>query len=299
MKVLHVIPSLSPALGGPTKVALNLVKAIRSQGVDAEIVTTNHHDVGRLDVPLNQRIEYQGVPVWFLPVSYGMKEYIFSFALTKWLWQHVSSYDILDNHYLFSYAPTCAGAIARRRHIPYTVRTQGQLTPLGITAKCLEKKLYTALIENRNLKQAAAIHCTTTQEAEDLRNFGITTPTITLPLGVEPPPKLTAARSQLHRLYDIPNERLTILFLSRLHPKKRPDLLINSVAKIVSQYNCHLIIAGSGEADYVSYLQQLVPNNLSDRISFTGFVTGDLKTYSCRVRICLSCLPIPKTSALP
>ena len=277
MKVLHVIPSLSPALGGPTEVALNIVEAIRTQGVDAEIVTTNHHDIGTLDVPLNQRIEYRGVPVWFLPVSYSIKEYIFSSALTRWLWQHIGNYDLLDNHYLFSYAPTCAAAIARLKHIPYTVRTQGQLTPWALQQSPVRKKLYTTLIENQNLKQAAAIHCTTDREALDLHNFGISTPTITLPLGVEPPAKITAAKSQLHRLLNIPDERSIVLFLSRLHPKKRPDLLIDSFKKVSDNYNCHLIIAGSGEANYVNYLQQLIPHNLSNRIFFTGFVTGDRK----------------------
>ncbi|MEO1341794.1 MAG: group 1 glycosyl transferase, partial [Cyanobacteria bacterium J06635_13] len=63
MKVLHVIPSLSPALGGPTQVALEIVKGIRQQGIDAEILTTNHDVGGRLDVTLHQLTEYQGVPV--------------------------------------------------------------------------------------------------------------------------------------------------------------------------------------------------------------------------------------------
>ena len=73
MKVLHVIPSLSPSLGGPTQVALQTVKAIRLQGIDAEIVTTNHDRA--INVPLETLSEYQGVPVWFLPVSKGQVSY--------------------------------------------------------------------------------------------------------------------------------------------------------------------------------------------------------------------------------
>ena len=64
MKVLHVIPSLSPTFGGPTKVALEVVRAIRNQGIEAEIVTTNNDGKKLLDVPLNQCVEYQNVPVW-------------------------------------------------------------------------------------------------------------------------------------------------------------------------------------------------------------------------------------------
>lgn len=284
MKVLHVIPSLSPALGGPTQVALGVVRAIRDQGVDAEIVTTNNHGAKVLDVPLNQLIEYENVPVRFLPAfPYPIKEYIFSSALTKWLWQNIGKYDIVDSHYLFSYASTCAGAIARWRKVPYTVRTQGQLTPWALKQSTLKKQLYTILLERDNLAQAAAIHCTTPQEVEDLRNFGINTPTITLPLGVDPSPQLSTAKSELHQLYNIPAERLIILFLSRLHDKKRPDLLINSLGKIISanqnlHLNFHLIMAGTGATEYIAYLQQLVSqNNLTNYVTLPGFITGQRK----------------------
>ena len=275
MKVLHVIPSLSPTLGGPTQVALQTVKAIRMQGIDAEIVTTNH-DRANLDVPLETLIEYKGVPVWFLPVTLTLKEYIFSAGLTKWLWQHIANYDLIDNHYLFSYAPTCAAAIARLQNIPYTVRTQGQLTPWALQQGQFKKQLYTFTIERRNLCEAAAIHCTTQQETVDLRNFGINTPAITLPLGVEPPAQILNATSKLHKLFNIPCDRQIILFLSRLHPKKRPKLLISAFKQVIARNpHCHLILAGSGDRDYVEYLQQLVAENqLSDRITFTGFVTG-------------------------
>ena len=276
MKVLHVIPSLSPALGGPTQVALQTVKAIRSQGIDAEIVTTNHDGAKTLDVPTKTPTEYQGVPVWFLPVTSTLKEYIFSASLTKWLWQHIANYDLLDNHYLFSYAPTCAAAIARLQNIPYTVRTQGQLTPWALQQSQFKKQLYTFAIERHNLHKAAAIHCTTLQEADDLRNFGINTPAITLPLGVEPPTPIANATSELQKLYNIPGDRPIILFLSRLHPKKRPDLLIQAFEQVaIHNSHCHLIMAGSGDTEYVEYLRQLVAENqLSDRVTFTGFVTG-------------------------
>ena len=185
MKVLHVIPSVSPTLGGPTQAVLNLVKALRQCGVDAEIATTNHNGSALLDVPLNQRIEYKQVPVWFLPrFSPPMKEFIFSAELTRWLWHHIRDYDLLNTHYIFSYASTCAGAIARRQGIPYLVRTIGQLTPWALAQSRLKKQIYTFLIERHNLNCAAAIHCTSGGEAEDVRNFGIKTPTLTLPLGV-------------------------------------------------------------------------------------------------------------------
>lgn len=280
MRVLQVIPSVSPALGGPTQVVLNLVQALREWGVDAEIVTTNDNGATVLDVPLNQRITYQQVPVWFLPrFSPPLKEFIFSTALTQWLWQHIQDYDILDNHYLFSYASSCASAIARWYQIPYTVRTMGQLSPWALEQSRLKKQLYTFLIERHNLNRAAAIHCTSAQEAQDVRNFGISTPTVTLPLGVNLLPDCPEAKQNLHQSYGIPNQTPIVLFLSRLHYKKRPDLLIQALSQLtVKSYDFHLILAGSGEPDYVNHLQKLVASvGLTKNTSFAGFVTGEDK----------------------
>ncbi|MEB3209762.1 MAG: glycosyltransferase [Leptolyngbyaceae bacterium] len=287
MKILHVIPSISSLLGGPALVALNLTHALQELGVDTDIVTTNFNGDIPLPVSLNQRVHYpiegEGsptVPIWFLPYAKpALKEFLFSPELTHWLWHHIHRYDVLDNHYLFSYAPTCAAAIARLKHIPYTVRTMGQLSPWALEQSRLKKQLYTHIVERKNLKKAAAIHCTTLQEANDVRQFGIQTPTVTLPLGVNFPTFHPNAKQRLRQTYGVANEVPVILFLSRLHYKKRPELLLESLKQLAQQnYVFHLIMAGSGEQSYLDKLKQLtISFDIADRVSFPGFVTGSNK----------------------
>lgn len=280
MKVLHVLPSVSPLLGGPTHVVLHLVKALRDVGIEAEIATTNDDGDTTLDVPLQQRVEYKQVPVWFFPrFPLRMKEFLFSAELTHWLWQHVSEYDILETHYLFSYASTCAGAIARQQKIPYTVHTMGQLSPWALAQSRTKKRLYTQLIEQRNLRQAAVIHCTALGEAEDVRQFGIQTPTITLPLGVNSPNACPEARKILGEKYGIAADVPVVLFLSRLHYKKRPDLLLQSLSSLAQEgHSFHLCLAGAGEPDYLNHLKTLIASlGLTAQTSLTGFVTGQDK----------------------
>ena len=280
MKVLHVISSVSPALGGPSEIVLKLVKGLREHGVDAEIVTTNDNGSELLDVPLNQWIDYEQVPVWFLPrFSPPMKEFIFSAALTRWLWENLHKYDIIETHYLFSYASTCAATIARLRRVPYIVCTLGQLTSWSLAQSQLKKQIYTFLIERRNLNCAAAIHCATAIEAEDVRNFGIHTPTINVPYGVNVTNDWPEARQKLRDVYGLSTTTPVVLFLSRLHPKKRPDLLLQALSQLVVQnYDFHLILAGSGESDYLSYLTNLVSSlGLASRTSIPGFVMGEDK----------------------
>ena len=280
MKILHVVPSVSSFLGGPTTVVFNLVKALLNKGIEAEIVTTNHNGSKPLDVPLYQKIEYKGVPVWFLPYfSPPLKEFIFSPAFTKWLWQNIKNYDILDNYYLFSYAPSCAAQIARWHNIPYTIRIQGQLTSWGLTQGKLKKQIYSMLVERHNLNNAAVLHCTSEAEVEDVRRFGIQAPVVKLPLGVEEVSINPQAVRQIHSAYGISPHTPIILFLSRLHHDKCPDMLIKALS--LMNTNCldfHLLIAGEGEVGYVNYLKQLVKSlNLTNRITFTGFVKNESK----------------------
>ncbi len=112
-----------------------------------------------------------------------------------------------------------------------------------------------------------------------MRNFGIQTPTITLPLGVVPPSAAPQAKQKLRQRYNIASETPIVLFLSRLHYKKRPDLLLEALARLADQdNNFHLILAGSGEPDYFNYLLKLVYSlGLKSQASFAGFVTGEEK----------------------
>ncbi|MCA1995411.1 MAG: glycosyltransferase, partial [Coleofasciculus sp. S288] len=191
----------------------------------------------------------------------------------------IRHYDILDNHYLFSYAPTCAGMIARRQGVPYTVRTMGQLSPSALEYSRFKKQLYTFLIERHNLNHAAAIHCTSTGEVEDVRKFGVQTPIITLPLGVNQPRICPNAKQQLRQVYNISQTTPILLLLARLHPVKRPELLLQALSQLASQnYDFHLILAGSGEPDYLIYLTNFIASlGLASRTSLPGFVTGQDK----------------------
>lgn len=286
MRSLHVIPSISPVRGGPTYAVMETVRALRSLGVDSQIVTTNDNGAGELlDVPLNQSIDYKGLPVRFFKPVYlqtkklifnNDKAFLFSLGLTKWLWQHIHKYDILETRYLFSYPSDCARIIAQLQGIPYIVHPTGQLTAWALAQSRRKKQLYNFLLERQNLNRASAIQCSSQKEAEDVRNFGVKTPIYTVPVGVNQSSNYIKAKQQLRDRYQIKAGTPTVLFLSRLHPKKRPDLLIETLGQLIKQqYKFYLILAGSGEPDYVSYLENLVTSlGLDNCTSFTGFITG-------------------------
>ena len=290
MRVLHVIPSVAPVRGGPSQAVLEMVAALRAQNVDAEIATTNDNGPDILDVPCNEKVSYpvggrtpdsDWVPVHFFakqPARGGsLSEFSFSSQLTRWLWQHVPDYDLLHVHALFSYPSTAAMAIARWHRVPYLLRPIGQLCHWSLNQSAVKKKAYLALIERANLQQARAFHFTTGQEQAEAQAMALRPPGLVVPHGIHMADLIENPQVQLRQRLNIPDGVPILLFLSRLHPKKGLERLIESLAPL-KQQPFHLVIAGSGSPSYEAELdRQLQTAGLQNCSQRVGFASGHLK----------------------
>jgi glycosyltransferase involved in cell wall biosynthesis len=281
MKVLHVIPSIAPVRGGPSTAVIEMVKSLQKADCEVEIATTNDNGETLLDIPLNCLQDYQGVPVRFFarfsPNIPAVREYAFSTELTQWLWQHIQDYELIHVHAIFSYPSTVAMAIARLRNIPYIVRPLGQLCQWSLQQSAAKKSLYLNVIERKNINQSASLHLTSNAEKQEIEQLNLECKNFVIPHGLALPKIIPDASQLLRNYFQLPPKEPIILFLSRIHPKKGLEYLIQALAQIKDK-KFTLIIAGNGDSDYEAQINSCLHDyGLEDCSLMTGFVEGELK----------------------
>lgn len=157
---------------------------------------------------------------------------------------------------------TCSAA--KSAGIPYAISPRGMLDPLSLKQSFWKKKIAWYLYQRRLLAGATLVHATSELEASGIRKAGFGEKVVVLSNGIELPP--------------FPNHSLklgnTVLYLSRLHPQKGVEVLLNAWAAIAPR-GWHLKIAGGGERGYVEALKRLsVQLGIEKQVVWVGPVEG-------------------------
>ncbi len=280
MKVLHVIPSLSPSQGGPSFALPLIARGLVERGIAVDIATTNDDGPGRrLDVPLGVPVERDG-----FRVRYFQKQtqfYKVSLPFTRWMRLHVSDYDVVHIHALFSHTSISAARQARRAEVPYIVRPIGVLNRWGMrNRRRLIKALSFRFIEGPLLRHAAAMHYTSRQEQCEAEQAGAFAPAAVIPLGVEMPESPSpSALADFTGRFPSAGKSKVVLFLSRLDVKKGLDLLLPAFAALRQKHaDAILMLAGDGQPEYVASLRQMAERlELGASVVWAGFLEGEAK----------------------
>jgi glycosyltransferase involved in cell wall biosynthesis len=265
MRVLHVIPSIGPLRGGPSVAIGVMTWALRAAGVEVDVATTNDNDTELLQVPIGQPVDEAGVRYWYFERT--AHPYTTSAGLARWLRGHARDYDIVHAHALFSFATSVTAMAARRSRVPYIVRPLGTLATYGLAQHSLLKRASWLMLERRLLRHAAGVHFTSEAEKLEAARLG-SWRSFVVPLGVEPFAGRTAAAAD--------GDRLNYLYLGRIHPKKRVELLLNAFAQVLQTApNATLTIAGTGDHAYVRSLHDAAgQHGIAEAIHWTGHVAG-------------------------
>lgn len=289
MKILRVITSMNPIAGGPCQGIRNSIPALKALGVDNEVVCLDSPDadyLGKDDFVIHTLGAAKG------PWAYGK-------SLLPWLIKNAPNYNAIIIHGLWQF--TSYAVFKAVKHltsknqisIPYYVMPHGMLDPYFQKAperrlKAIRNRIFWSLIEGKVINNANGVLFTCQEELLLAREtFTPYSPKHELNVGYgiqEPPVKtpeiLKAFQEACPDLHDAP----FLLFLSRIHPKKGIDILLNVYNEWLRcndiKKSLKLVVAGPGlETDFGSNLQSMVDSHprLKENVYFTGMLQGDAK----------------------
>jgi glycosyltransferase involved in cell wall biosynthesis len=253
-----------------------LAGSLARLGIETHVATTDDNGPEKLDVRYGEPVVQDGVTYWYFPRQ--LRFYTFSWPLSVWLSTHVSDFDLLHIHALFSFAAIPASYWATRRGVPYIVRPLGTLNEWGMThRRPWLKRASFRLLESRILKHAALVHYTSDQERHEATTLGVAGASAVIPNGL--PDSSTCLSGAFRRRYPQLHKRRIILFLSRLDQKKGLDLLLRAFADLRRKApDAILVIAGGGRDDFTQELKAEARTlGIGEDVLWTGFLTGEDK----------------------
>ena len=265
-RVVHVMPDVSRAFGGPTFALVGYVGALREVGIAADVLAPacDAADAAWL------RDAMPGSQVHLLPHRSG-GVFATAAALGQWLRARRERYDVVHVHGLLHPVSSLTARAAR---------AQGQglvICPFGTMSRYTFrhrrrtlKRMWFGLLDRPNLVAADAIQFCTEPERDEARWLGV-------PLEgrswIAPPPWRGDGGDSAPAFRD----GTRVLFLGRLHPKKGIEILLDAWPAVRARIpTATLTIAGDGDAAYVASLHDRAARSGAG-IRFTGFVSGDDK----------------------
>ena len=273
MRVLHVIPSVAERSGGPATAIVPMCRALQQHGVEVLLITT---DAG-MDRVEATPANYKGVPAKFFPSQLG-ESFKYSRPLTAWLNSHAHEFDVAHIHAVFNHSSIAAAHVCRKAGVPYVVRPLGTLEPWSMTQKSIRKRVFWQIAGKAMLRRAAAIHYTT--DAEKISTEGLLglDHGKVIGLGVAPEPVTSCSKELLAQYFPALTHQPYVLVMSRLHPKKALDVLIDAFLSLVQHEKFarwRLVIAGDGPHDQVLKLKGMVAER--NEVLFAGWLDGEAK----------------------
>ena len=188
----------------------------------------------------------------------------------------VAGAEVVHFHGIWQEHTRRGSRIARARHVPYLIAAHGMLEPWALRHKALKKKLYTALVEGRNLRGASCLHALSRPEVGHLRAVAPRTPVAWIPNGVDLAPFADLPpRCELEADYPELAGKVVALFYGRLHAKKGLDLLVEALGRLqVDHPRLHLVLAGNDDGALGPTLAQAEALGVRDRITVVGHAAG-------------------------
>jgi glycosyltransferase involved in cell wall biosynthesis len=262
MHILHVIAGINIEGGGACKYVADLANnQAMIGGVKVTVLTQRAY--------ASRRLLCDGVALTFPEEASGRFRTGFSRHIKK---LHVGApIDVMHVHGIWN--PCLHDAIleAKRLRVPCLLAPHGMLEPGALEFSKWKKRIALLLFQRKALNAASTFMATAPEEAANMAFFTSGKKVILSPPGVDLP-ELTKIRD-----WGSKEEVKTMLFLSRVHPKKNIISLVKAFAEL-NPPDWEFLIAGPNEKNYseevAAYIEKV---GLASRVKILGPVFGKEK----------------------
>lgn len=173
--------------------------------------------------------------------------------------------DLTDVQGLWTYSSLVSLRYANSSGTPYIVTPRGMLQPWARRNSAWKKHLASMVFEKKHIRGAIALRATSEIEAQHFRDMGLTNPVAIIPNGLVLPDLAARTSGPLR----------TILFLSRIHPVKGVEFLLNAWADLhIGFPNWEVTIAGIDQNGHEAKLKKMAERLGLPRVQFVGEVQG-------------------------
>ncbi len=275
MKILNLIPSVDPRHGGPVEALRIAAEELGPAGHVVEALSQDHpgaEHVARFPVKTHAN-------------GPGMLRGRLVPEFARWLKAHGREYDVAVVHGLWTFAAYGGHGTLREIGLPYVVFSHGMMDPWfnkAFPVKNLAKQAFWMTIQGPVLRDAAFVLFTCEEERRlarlAFRHNGYRERVVAFG-SADAPDRPAAQHAAFRAALPQLDGRRFLLFLSRIHPKKGCDLLIEAFASVASAApDLDLVIAGPDQVGWQAKLQALAAERgLAGRVHFPGMLAGDAK----------------------
>ena len=280
LRILHVTPYFRDAwgYGGIPRIASTLVRELAHRGHEVTVCTTDAAEAGTRSAALATRFTEPGaVDVRIFPnlsntLAYHRQLFL-PRGLGAFLSAHAAAFDVAHLHACRNLPVSIASRHLRRARIPYVLAPNG--TAPRIERRRAAKWVYDRVIGRQDVDGAACVIAVSEAERRQLEELGVRSDKIRLlpnPVDLDEhrqPPRAGAFRAE----YSLGSSRV-VLYLGKLTPRKRVDVLLRAFASSGLASDVRLVIAGNDMGARRSLERLAGQSGLKDRVLFTGLLQG-------------------------
>ena len=266
MKILMGVTVFLPSsiYGGPATVAMNQARELSRRGHEVTIISSNVLQLRPYACIEQRDTILDGVVVRYFPTHLVLAKVsaLVSLALKRWLKQSIRDYDVIHVHFARDWIPLTIANEALRQRAKVIIQPHGMLGRTGGLRGVLD-----SFWTRRILTQAAGVLALQATELRNIKNIAPAAKALVLSNGVRVPKDSVQWDPETLR-------RRRVLFLARLHPRKRVMDVLEAIRVLHSRgYSVSLRVVGPDEGDLPKARAFASAHGIANIIEFVGAVS--------------------------